>query len=370
DPEHAVRRSFGGKTQPLRGGGEGFGGQRRVQRHAAVQQPARRQPAEQQIRVGHRRLGAAVSIAGRARFGAGGDFLFGRFSIADAMFAPVVTRFASYHVTLGEVEKSAEQGKLLARLKKSQSRQAAQQQEQLKAQLGTTIDNRAARYYARQQTAGRKTKAGGVDFGVARRADRSGAPAEWRMRRGPPQRGDGRPVRPSSGWVRGGAGTGEDVAARTLADVQAGLVADMSFGRYTGGTVAAPAQPGLGYGYVPGGTFSLPVALPEGQVRLDFARPSGEATVSVWAVRGSIVRKGMGTGGAFAAILVLMLVVQLVRELRGRKSLSLVGFVLCYVLLGLLLAAIAGMLGAAAAVGIVCVAEIVRRASAGRAARA
>ncbi len=36
----------------------------------------------------------------RARFGAGGPFLFGRFSIADAMFAPVVTRFTTYAVDL------------------------------------------------------------------------------------------------------------------------------------------------------------------------------------------------------------------------------------------------------------------------------
>jgi glutathione S-transferase len=32
----------------------------------------------------------------RARFGQGGAFLFGRFSNADAMFAPVVSRFATY----------------------------------------------------------------------------------------------------------------------------------------------------------------------------------------------------------------------------------------------------------------------------------
>ncbi len=36
----------------------------------------------------------------RSRFGAGGDFLFGRFSIADAMFAPVVMRFHYYGVAL------------------------------------------------------------------------------------------------------------------------------------------------------------------------------------------------------------------------------------------------------------------------------
>lgn len=32
----------------------------------------------------------------RSRFGAGGDFLFGDFSIADAMYAPVVSRFFTY----------------------------------------------------------------------------------------------------------------------------------------------------------------------------------------------------------------------------------------------------------------------------------
>ena len=39
----------------------------------------------------------------RRRFGAGGDFLFGRFSAADAMFAPVVMRFQTYGVPCGSV---------------------------------------------------------------------------------------------------------------------------------------------------------------------------------------------------------------------------------------------------------------------------
>jgi glutathione S-transferase len=37
------------------------------------------------------------------RFGAGGDFLFGTFSNADAMFAPVVSRFTTYAVALSDV---------------------------------------------------------------------------------------------------------------------------------------------------------------------------------------------------------------------------------------------------------------------------
>jgi glutathione S-transferase len=36
----------------------------------------------------------------RSRFGQGGPFLFGRFSVADAMYAPVVTRFRTYAIPL------------------------------------------------------------------------------------------------------------------------------------------------------------------------------------------------------------------------------------------------------------------------------
>ncbi len=36
----------------------------------------------------------------RARFGQGGDYLFGGFCLADAAFAPVVTRFVTYDVAL------------------------------------------------------------------------------------------------------------------------------------------------------------------------------------------------------------------------------------------------------------------------------
>lgn len=36
----------------------------------------------------------------RTRFGAGGDFLFGGFTIADAMYAPVVSRFRTYRIEL------------------------------------------------------------------------------------------------------------------------------------------------------------------------------------------------------------------------------------------------------------------------------
>lgn len=47
-------------------------------------------------------IGRVVSIWNdvRSRFGDGGHFLFGDFSIADAMYAPIVSRFATYSVKL------------------------------------------------------------------------------------------------------------------------------------------------------------------------------------------------------------------------------------------------------------------------------
>jgi glutathione S-transferase len=43
---------------------------------------------------------AAIWDDCRARFGSGGDLLFGAFTIADAMYAPVVSRFRTYSVQL------------------------------------------------------------------------------------------------------------------------------------------------------------------------------------------------------------------------------------------------------------------------------
>lgn len=45
----------------------------------------------------------AIWRACRARFGAGGDMLFGTWTIADCMYAPVATRFRSYGVPLDPV---------------------------------------------------------------------------------------------------------------------------------------------------------------------------------------------------------------------------------------------------------------------------
>jgi glutathione S-transferase len=42
----------------------------------------------------------------RGRHGQGGRYLFGRFSVADAMYAPVVFRFRTYDVSLDAVQRA------------------------------------------------------------------------------------------------------------------------------------------------------------------------------------------------------------------------------------------------------------------------
>jgi len=47
-----------------------------------------------------------IWIASRHRFGAGGPFLYGTFGAADAMYAPVVSRFHTYDVEVGAVARA------------------------------------------------------------------------------------------------------------------------------------------------------------------------------------------------------------------------------------------------------------------------
>ena len=52
----------------------------------------------------------------RARFGSEGDFLFGRWSIADAFFTPVATRFRTYGVLPSDFGDHGEVGRYMEAL--------------------------------------------------------------------------------------------------------------------------------------------------------------------------------------------------------------------------------------------------------------
>jgi glutathione S-transferase len=67
--------------------------------------PVERRHLTAQAAANVRRIDAMWSDC-RARFGAGGPFLFGAFSAADAMYAPVVSRFHTYAVEVGAASRA------------------------------------------------------------------------------------------------------------------------------------------------------------------------------------------------------------------------------------------------------------------------
>ena len=67
--------------------------------------PVRAIPLSDEVRADVARIEAAFAHA-HAAFGKGGPFLFGRFSAADAMFAPVVNRFHVYDVPVSKATRA------------------------------------------------------------------------------------------------------------------------------------------------------------------------------------------------------------------------------------------------------------------------
>ncbi|MFL5102426.1 MAG: glutathione S-transferase family protein [Xanthobacteraceae bacterium] len=77
-----------------------------LRRHCPMNfwRPVKRRDLTAEVAANVARIDAMWSEC-RARLGAGGPFLFGRFSAADAMYAPVVSRFQTYDVQVGPVSR-------------------------------------------------------------------------------------------------------------------------------------------------------------------------------------------------------------------------------------------------------------------------
>jgi glutathione S-transferase len=70
-----------------------------------MRRPVRPHELTPEVRANVARIDAMWTDC-RARFGAGGPFLFGAFGAADAMYAPVVSRFHTYGVEVGPVARA------------------------------------------------------------------------------------------------------------------------------------------------------------------------------------------------------------------------------------------------------------------------
>jgi len=70
-----------------------------------IWRPVKRMPPSDDVAANVRRIDVMWTEC-RKEFGSDGPFLFGRFSAADAMYAPVVSRFHTYDLDLGDVSRA------------------------------------------------------------------------------------------------------------------------------------------------------------------------------------------------------------------------------------------------------------------------
>jgi hypothetical protein len=115
--------------------------------------------------------------------------------------------------------------------------------------------------------------------------------------------------------------------------------------------------------YIAKGTYSLPVTLPEGQIRLDFAHPSGEAELSIWAVPVGVLRTLYGTLTVLGVLAVLLGIIKIWPESIERQPLSVKRVVVYIVLFGVL-TVLLGLLGLLVGILIILAAEALRAISA------
>lgn len=252
-------------------------------------------------------------------------------------------------------DKDVEMDRTLDQLARETSAKIDQQQAQIKGQLEELKDSRLRRHF---QASSDKVQ-----------ALRSQAKPQSQLQEGQVVAGDlyakygyerfGRRVSSSAQQPRGQsrvAGAG----LRAEAEEAAGLVLNQLDEAGSG-----PADVPL---YTAKGIYSLPVTLPEAEVRLDFARPSGEAELSIWAVPLSTIRNLYGTIGIIAGLCVIAGIVKIWPQPENRQPTS-AKRVISYALLLVALTLVLGLLGLLISLFIILLSEakrgvFVRRAAA------
>ena len=115
--------------------------------------------------------------------------------------------------------------------------------------------------------------------------------------------------------------------------------------------------------YVAGGVYSLPVSLPKGEVRLDFARPSGGAELRIWAVPVGMINKLYGSVTITSLLCLLLLIIRVWPRPTRRVPLT-IGRVIKYVLLLIVLSVFLGLFGLVTSLFIILLNESVKGAAA------
>jgi len=251
----------------------------------------------------------------------------------------VGTKAEELIVKLGD--KELQMGQTLDELARETAAQIDQKQAQIKGQLEELKDNRLARHF--QAGSGKMV-----------------APPAPTQPQGQPQTrqtvaGDQYSVQYEYDSASGRARPQGQVSV-----AGPGLAAEAEEARELGVPVDQAYAPGSALAdtqlYTARGTYSLPVTLPQGEVRLDFARPSGQAQLTLWAVPLSTIRKLYGTAAILAVLLAVLALARTWPRPQSRQPASakrIIGYGLLLIALSLVL----GLLGLFASLLVIVLCE-------------
>jgi hypothetical protein len=244
---------------------------------------------------------------------------------------------------VGLVDKDVQMGKTLDQLARDTAAQIDRKQVQIKGQLEGLKDNRLSRHF---QAATGKVQA--TASGPQPQAGQAGAADQYAAERGRERFGVVRGGSQSQGFQGQPAVLGPQAAAQRQ---EAGRLAPGVDQLYEPGAAVAGVPL-----YTARGIYSLPVTLPEGEVRLDFARPSGEAELSLWAVPVSTIRSLYETIAIVAGLLALVVLVKIWPRPQNKRPMS-AKHVIGYALLLVVLTLVLGLLGLLVSLLIILVSE-------------
>ena len=230
------------------------------------------------------------------------------------------------------VDKDAVVGKALGKLEREVAAEIDRKQAQIKGQLDQLIDNRLQRHFRDQQE-------GQNVLALDSANSQSGLQAQAQT--GPAKPTDGHVDELVYGRPAGGPVT-QSAPSRGRVRRGAVMAEDSSEGLALPGITTTPS--GEGEVYIASGTYSLPVTLPAGEVRLDFARSSGGAELSIWAVPIETLDNLYGTAAIVVTVLVIAGLVKIWPRSIKKNPISarhIIGYILLLILLPLLL----GLLG-------------------------
>jgi hypothetical protein len=268
---------------------------------------------------------------------------------------------AAEELIVNESDKEGEMNKLLGELSKKTDSSLVQRQQQLQEQLSQMSSNRLERYTQSQQKS--EISAEVAQKPAASPMTQSGQMSSGGMGGGMAMGGRGGRGAGAGGFGGGAMGGMDSTSTTARTDVSrrtgdmgnrdasefpdAVSAAQPQFGFELNGQIAAGTSPAqqVDQLYTAQNVYSLPVSLPEGGgIQLDFARSSGQAQLSIWAVPEKTITNLITTLVIAGLSVLVYVIMKLWPKYAMKRTISKKAIVI-YILLFVILTFLLGFLG-------------------------